>query len=96
MGFFLFSSLSSLSLSISRWCVLNQAPHGGATLLLFVEKINAWGTPSLISTALAKTYFMRFIELTFIGRVTVMVSISVAPVMLVSLEGELKKIKEMF
>ena len=30
LGFFLFSFLS-----FNQWCVLNQVPHGGATLLVF-------------------------------------------------------------
>ena len=43
----------------NQWCVLNQVPHRGATLLIFLKKIfmlscAAWGRASLISTDWAK------------------------------------------
>ena len=43
----------------NQWCVLNQVPHQGATLLIFLKKIfmlscAAWGRASLISTDWAK------------------------------------------
>ena len=39
-GAALFSLLFSFSVSLSiyQWCVLNQVPHRGAALLIFIEK----------------------------------------------------------
>ena len=46
---------SSLSFSVTKWCVVNQVPREGATTLIFQKNwMLSGGKKSLISTELAK------------------------------------------
>ena len=64
---YIFSFFLCTSLSFYQWCVLNQVPHRGTSLLIFLEKCMlscaAWGKASLIRTDWAKEVLGRYLSL---------------------------------